>query len=736
LFKGVKVKMLRGTTKTKWTVLAWLLFGLAGRAMAEHGALTTNVRDGWVDPAVADLVAAGLVDPPAQPLSKMTNLEVAQLTSRAAQTYLAQAQVPPSPLGKGAQIPASAAKSLQELAQEFSVELSAMDVDVFKLENRIYDQEHRNEQFESLQAEYLKQTGTNLSVYSRAYMDTYRGFGPNAVYGAMDYNDILFGDLIFKSVPTPFVLFTADLRLIRTIGLYYADPIQPEFNLHWISLTNTNEIANLTAGDFYRHYTPLTLWNYEIPVYTLVEPTSYYRTRKDVEELVYMDHGPDWHMRGFEAASDQALDKSFPALSSVHLQAMAGELDSATQYSFANDYAGGEAALDFFDNNLELKGTGLLLWDDTGSATIPYIPGLFQSYARQYQVGSFSASGTAPLDQAVSLTASAEIAGSFYQDDSNNTQSDASDAAVLVNGGIHVDDIHLTLKYLDTGAYFYSPGAQTNRYTPAMGTIGYLNGNQNLDDALSGYLNNYVFQGVNRPAFAPYDRMAENILPYGDATPNRQGFVLAFSAGLGKGGWLKPQAVWDLDLQELQPDYVGGTTAVDGLTTTRSFGGYEGALTADLAKALDGMPKTCALSVDYKHQTTDLGTGAPPFSVDTFIASADAGPFPHVPLFEGLVVSLAYEWAQSTGSEYVLTGEGSPPTLAQYATYFDNSLIGAYSYQALDISRASWAFGFKCPLSSTFEIHGDWFINEYIWADQPDFDRREQIWRLTYEVSF
>jgi hypothetical protein len=141
------------------------------------------------------------------------------------------------------------------------------------------------------------------------------------------------------------------------------------------------------------------------------------------------------------------------------------------------------------------------------------------------------------------------------------------------------------------------------------------------------------------------------------------------------------------------------------------------------------------LSVDYKHQTTDLGLGGPLFAGDNFIAAADAGPFPHVPLFEGLVVSLAYELAQSSGSEYTLTGAGSPPTLAYYASYFDTSTMG-YTYQALDVTRTSWAFGVKCPLSSTFEIHGDLFLNQYTWTDEPGFDRREQIWRLTDEVSF
>ncbi len=705
-------------------------------AFADHGSLATSTRDGWINSRLDALVEAGVVPKPAKPTSSLTNLEVAQLTAVASNYVMAQAGSTNNTADE------KSVESLKTLVEEFKGELSNMDVDVAKLEDRIFDQGRRDEKFESLQREYLKQSGTEAGGYSRAYFDTYRGFGKSAVYSPLDYNDVMFGDMNLRSVPVPFVLFNATLRMIRTIGLYYADPIQPSFDLRWISLSDANEVANLTGGDFYRNYTPLTLWNSEIPVYTMIEPTSYHRTRKDIEELVYMDHGPQWHMRGFEVSSDQDLAKN-PVLSSAHAQAMAGEMKSATQYSFANDYAGSEAALDFFDNNLEIKGTGLLLWDDTGTTNVPYIPNLTLTYGKRYDIGSLSAKATAPIDKDFNLTASTEYAVSRYQDDIQNPGSVIQDWALLTNGSVNYQGAHLTLKYLNNGAYFYSPGAQTNRFTPAVGTVGYLSTNQNLDDGLPGYLNNYVFQGVNQPAFAPYDRLGENILPYGDATPNREGFVVGFTADIGKDGWLKPQVSVDLNMHEIQPDYVLTTAGnsfvpVDGIVNTtvaRTFGGVEGALTVDLAKLVEGSLATWSVSGDFKHQTTDLGLGVAPFTVNTVIVSLDAGPFPGVPLFEGLILTGAFEQAQSTGSEYTLNG-GTPSSLANYATYLDSGSIGTYAYQPLNITRTSWAVGFKLPISKTFEVHGDWFMNLYQWADIPGYDRTDEIWRLTYEVSF
>jgi hypothetical protein len=200
-----------------------------------------------------------------------------------------------------------------------------------------------------------------------------------------------------------------------------------------------------------------------------------------------------------------------------------------------------------------------------------------------------------------------------------------------------------------------------------------------------------------------------------------------------------------LNLHEIQPDYVmpgngnPGVLPVDlnnSWINTRSFGGYEGALSVDFAKGLEGTPSTCDVALDYKHQTTDLGLGGAPFSVDTFIVCADAGPFPQIPILEGLTLSGAYEFAQSSGNEYTLNAVGEPPTFASYSAIMDPTELGNYLYQALNITRTSYAFGFRCPLSPTFEIHGDWFYNQYTWSDVPGFDRREQIWRLTYEVSF
>ncbi|HTC22400.1 MAG TPA: hypothetical protein VK859_16215, partial [bacterium] len=495
------------------TLLSAFLMAAACPALAAHGPLSSTQRDAWINASLSDLVDAGLVSDPGKPVDQLTNFQVAGLTAEASQ-LMAQANglppldtAPPSlPGGMDlpgmAPLPAAgadqAAKSLEELVEEFRTELTTLGIDVDKLEDKLSDDRARNEVFAALQKEYLKRTGTDVSGFSRGFMYNYRGFGANASYPPMDYNAAIFVELDMKSIPVPDILFDARIRLWRSIGMYYQDPIQPEYQLRWLSLSNTNEAVNLTAGDFFKSYTPLTLWNSGAPVYTLTEPTSFYRNRIDTEELVYLNQGPDWHMRGLQLYSGRDWPKDF--LSGFGLQAMSGVIQDATPDTFASYYAGSQDSLSLLGDNVELKGVGLLLWQDPNSANVPYLPDFPSTFAKQYQIGSLDARVTLPFADQVNLTGTVEKAFTQYDDDANNPQRVFEDSGTVAKGSLNILGAHFTAKYLNIGPYFYSPGAQTNAFTPEAGFPGYLSTNMyGIDDALPGYLNNFVFQDVNRP---------------------------------------------------------------------------------------------------------------------------------------------------------------------------------------------------------------------------------------------
>jgi hypothetical protein len=303
--------------------------------------------------------------------------------------------------------------------------------------------------------------------------------------------------------------------------------------------------------------------------------------------------------------------------------------------------------------------------------------------------------------------------------------------------------LRLTGKYVNNGPMFYSPGAQTNRWTPAAGGAGYVDTDLFLEDGLPGFRNHHALQGVGRPSFAPYDRLTENLLPYGDATPNREALLLGLSGEFGKEGWVKPQVQAALAAREFEPNYVrtgSGDTVlpVDSQTSTataRSLGRLEAAVVLDLSKAWSKAPNTCAFSADLKRETSDPGVGDP-LAVQTLLLGADAGPFQGVPLLGGMVLSAAFEKVEASGSEYVLSGVGVPASLAGHAVRNDTGALGTWQYRKLDLSRTTWALGFRHSVSPTFQIHGDFMSRSWTWSDVPGFDRREQVWKVNHELTF
>ena len=324
-----------------------------------------------------------------------------------------------------------------------------MGVDLDKLEDRLMTLSSPAARYLApCQKDYLKRTGNReVGGLSRGYMYNYRGIGANSIYPNMGYNAAMFLEIGLKSVPVPSILFDARLRLWRSIGMYYQDPVQPAYQLHWISLTSYNDFGNFTAGDFYKSYSPLVLWNSDAPVYTFLDPTSFHRNRLDTEELVYMDHAPDWHFRGFQAETGKEWDKD-PVLSGFKYQLMSGliNLPGTTGGSavFGSYYLGTQGSLELFNHALDFTGAGLTLFDDPNSADVPYVSTDASTFPRSYLIGSLTTKVTLSLADKADLMGSMENAISQYNDNLNNPQMVFKDWALLANGALDVEGAHLT----------------------------------------------------------------------------------------------------------------------------------------------------------------------------------------------------------------------------------------------------------------------------------------------------
>src|SRR5258708_22916149 len=85
--------------KISKTLLSLAAFAALGPVWASHGKLGSTDRDSWIDDNLAQLEADGLLPKQDKPLRDLTNLQVALLTQKAAEIYLAQAEIPALPGG-------------------------------------------------------------------------------------------------------------------------------------------------------------------------------------------------------------------------------------------------------------------------------------------------------------------------------------------------------------------------------------------------------------------------------------------------------------------------------------------------------------------------------------------------------------------------------------------------------------------------------------------------------------
>jgi hypothetical protein len=769
-------------------LLALSAWGPVG-VWARHGAPASTDRDAWINDSLRRLAEQGFLPKSSAPYESFSNLEAAESVARASERLLAQlpelelppmeplpgdgpAAPPPKPAAAVSEppqgpalaipgTPLAATPELQRLVMEYRKELTAIGVDVDAVMKRMKTRKALYATLAERQASALVRTGAEVSVYSRGYYDSYQTFGHGA--GKQDEGSVL-NDIRFRSVPVPKLLFEATLRVWGTYGKYFQDTVQ-KVEFRTLTLTSYNEYATLQAGDFFHHLTPLLLWNYT-PVYTLLEPRPFKWERVDREELVMMDQGPDWRLRGGRINSRLSWPDGI-YLNRASVDIAAGPVKAATTGDFASYWSTAQGVLEMADRNLVLRATGMRLWDDLHSAPVGYVADFPKTWAQNYELGSAHPSVTLSLSKDLRLLGNWEGAFARYNEDKMNGGRLFHDWASLGWGGLYYKDaLELTGKTYDIGPHFYSPGAQTLRYTPgpAAGLAapqGYVNSSESRDLGLPGYRNRFLFNDVSRPSFAPYDRRDEVIFPYGDATPNRKGFTAGGSMKFGKKGWFKPRGYYT-SAEELKPNWVLVTQAapsVDAIVDVesgrvdrlpRKFTGLDAAVELDLAAAL-GKKNALALGAEYKSQTSDLGLDAGLFpdgtrntyKSDTIVAYLDVVP-PHK-WFKWADITLAYRNNKVAGPEYNL----SNTVLAAYPFYAVPDAIGAYDLVYNSEVTTEMAFGLQYKLAKQITLRGDWVGTTRVPIDPVTkkqavdpitgdkvYSYRGQLWRVMYEASF
>ena len=760
----------------------------AGSAFADHGVMGSTQRDAWINASLTRLAASGYLPAPKTPFDQQTNLEAAEDVARASERLLAQANTAPElPMLVDPSAPAAAPAvgaaepqtvapvaavapaatptaappaDMKLLVEEFRKELTALGVDMDKLSRRLKERRGIFSKLSKEQEKSLNKTGTDVGVYSRGYVYGHRTVGS----GSDAYDSTIFTSMRFKSVPVPKLLFETDLRLWATTGWYYVDPAK-EIDVRTITLSSTNKAGLFQVGDFFDHLTPLTLWN-SSEVHELVEPRVMEWRRVDREEPLLMDKGDDWRLRGLRFAND-GVALPIPKLSPLLAwKFMGGPVKLSTTKDYANYWSAGQVSLDFFDHKLDLAADGLRMWDDSASSHFNYLTDFPSTWGQLYQVGGLNPRLNWEVVPDVKIKADWDGATCKYNDDIFDNARYYQDWASILKGGVETHGVEFTGKAFNVGPNYYNPGSQTLRYTPGVAaglTVpeGYVSSAPNYRDTIGfeGYRDRFLFTDVGRPTFAPYDRLEEAILPYGDATPNRKGFTAGLEAKWLKKGWLHPQA-WYTTAKEIEPNWVrdstgqyttaGQVVAVDSITlhapVCRDFTGIDAAVQMDLAVAL-GLKSTLGLGGEFKKQTSDLGYAK--MDSRTIVGTLDLPPsVVCLPVliatafnskvyenfnrwFKGLDFNVAVRQIKGSGREYGLDGT----TLAEYAFQPVNTDLGKYSLMSYDLTRTELMMGVRYQISKTLNVRADW-LQRTEKIDETNATTRDQEWRMMYEASF
>jgi hypothetical protein len=192
--------------------------------------------------------------------------------------------------------------------EEFKAELAKMEVDVEALRVRLDGIGPHLEAYRQKQEDMKKKTGSDMGLFGRGWMVTDRGLGPDSGEAPLSRLAVNFTEPRFRSVPVPDVLFEFTMRIWYTYGMQFADPLANKLEVRRVTLTNTNEAAVVKIGNYYKNYTPLTLYN-DDPWHARLKPTYHRQLFSDIEELSLTDQGPSWHMRGLSVRTRENWPK-------------------------------------------------------------------------------------------------------------------------------------------------------------------------------------------------------------------------------------------------------------------------------------------------------------------------------------------------------------------------------------------------------------------------------------------
>jgi len=223
--------------------------------------------------------------------------------------------------------------------------------------------------------------------------------------------------------------------------------------------------------------------------------------------------------------------------------------------------------------------------------------------------------------------------------------------------------LELTARYKNVGARFFSPGAQTRRLDYSSVPLSYSRYGNDQTARSIGFLDllrdGSIYNTTLNTGLGAFNPAYGNASPYGDATPNRQGFVV----GLNQKDKKKR---WDVNAQLSSLSQITG----EGTSSLKSYMDMRARANLYLDKFIGSWKKQIKLSAAFWMESTDRASNLEFEQVNLDNQSIDVALDIEV-MKNGFILG-SYRMLSSVGNDYLASRNGYQEVLNY--TRFDNNL--------------------------------------------------------------
>lgn len=416
-------------------------------------------------------------------------------------------------------------------------------------------------------------------------------------------------------------------------------------------------------GDVDVEMTPYTMYNFD-EMYNGFE-SDIFNARRDIVQYENFNNGNVWRLQGIKIGTAIYLKKYFDDL---QIKAF------GIRTNISNDFSIPDRIMTGISAQLIKNKKGSIGFNYSGMMDIA-LDDFATNYRNHVMTFNFDYAIIAP-DSGMKLSLVGETGFSdndFYRL-SDDTTYKAND--IFIDAGLKAkldNGLEFKVAYKNIGAKFSSPGAQTRRINVLSNPLlfsqvqdGVIDRGQNLYDR---FTQEQIYNRALSPVLNTYIPFYNNVLPYGEATPNRSGFALNVNT--------KKSKTLEAALEARYMNEIVG----EGTTEKRSFLSAQGGLKLGIAELIDG-EKPLDLKIGGRYEDASRADN----TVDLSSILIDAGIT--YGIFETLDLQFGMKMLGAKGQELV-------------AVRNDLNIITNYTGWDVDLSQSVMSFGARVNFNET-----------------------------------